>query len=371
MTRLNWVNNHYTYYSDYLFNHLHDSAEVKLKVYFRVFVLDSHPWKPDFKIKYPNHLIKGWWGLNAELLKRALTSRDYFVLAGWNSLLYVLLISILTIRRAPFAIYTDTPKPEFRRGIINLKWTWLKWVFSPSRQCTLLVTGEVGVNRAVQFLPVEKEHVVNFPFVTDLDFFRPQPNPKKHRHSEMAQFLSVGRIDFPHKGQDLTILALQKLLEKGYSRFYYRIAGTGQDEMQLQQLIEAAGLKDHVQILGWVEIKDLPALFSSVHFTIHSSHEDPFPNAVLESLCCGIPVIGSDKAGSAVERIVPGVNGYLHESGNVDSLTHYLVKALELSDDEYRLMCQHARTMAQEWTPDYNVEVIHSLLHKAAYSLQS
>jgi glycosyltransferase involved in cell wall biosynthesis len=210
-----------------------------------------------------------------------------------------------------------------------------------------------------------------FLFVTDHGFFKPLNNHHRENHSELTQFLSLGRIDLPHKGQDVTIRALKQLLEKGYNRFYYRIAGTGPDEKKLLELIAAAGLQEHVEILGWVEIKNLPELFSTTHFTIHSSHEDPFPNAVLESLSCGIPVIGSDRAGSALERIKPGINGYLHESGNVDSLTQCLVKALELSEEEYQNMSKQARSMAEEWTVDFNVNVIHSLLSNAKYRIQS
>lgn len=370
MARLNWVNNHYNYYSDYLFKHLDQSREIELKVYLRDLILDTHPWNPEFKIEYSHHHIRGWFGLSMELLRRAITASDYFVLAGWNSLLYVVLISILTIRRIPFAIYTDTPKPRHRKGIMNLKWIWMKWVFSPFRRCILLVTGDVGVERAVSSLPIRKEQTRNFPFVTDLDFFRPLNNYNKERHSTLVQFLSVGRIDFSHKGQDVAIQALKKLLERGYNRFYYRIAGTGPDERQLTELIKAAGLQHHVEVLGWVEIKNLPELFSSAHFTIHSSHEDPFPNAVLESLSCGVPVIGSDRAGSALERIIPGINGYLHESGNVDSLLHCLLKAMKMSDEEYQTMSKQSRKMAEKWTVDFNVNVIHSLVSNAEHSIQ-
>ena len=43
--KLYWLTNHFTYYHDYLFEHLQDDKDLDLLVCYRQRILESHPWK--------------------------------------------------------------------------------------------------------------------------------------------------------------------------------------------------------------------------------------------------------------------------------------------------------------------------------------
>ena len=75
---------------------------------------------------------------------------------------------------------------------------------------------------------------------------------------------------------------------------------------------------NEVKLLGWIDYRDLPSFYNSGHLFLHPSRFDPFPNAVLEAMSCGLPVLGSDQAGSVIERVIDNENGLIFQSEDVE-----------------------------------------------------
>lgn len=71
------------------------------------------------------------------------------------------------------------------------------------------------------------------------------------------------------------------------------------------------GQKDVRSFLGAADVFCLPTLY------------DPMPNAAVEALACGLPVVTSTTCGAA-ELIEPGVNGYVCDARDDLGLAHYL-----------------------------------------------
>jgi glycosyltransferase involved in cell wall biosynthesis len=360
--KIYWLTNHFTYYHDYFFKHLNQDESIDLTVWYKKVVLDSHPWNEIGESAYKaidNHNAR--FGLNFRLIGKAISTNSYFVVSGWDNAMYFIMISILTVRNIPFAIFTDTPQSSSASIKMVLKRRWLNYVYRAGSNAKLLVTGEVGVQRARETLGISKAMLINFPFATNNEVFKPETNAILSIEDQEIIFLAIGRIDFSHKGQDVALKALSSLCKKGYRRFKYIVAGVGEDSKRMSVMVKDLGLEDHVINLGWVELRDLPKLFNNAHFTLHSSHEDPFPNAVLESLSCGVPVIGSDGAGSVLERVVQGLNGYVFPDNNQQLLEESLTRVFELTDKQFIKLKKNSRDSALQWPVKYNVEKIVTL----------
>lgn len=76
--------------------------------------------------------------------------------------------------------------------------------------------------------------------------------------------------------------------------------------------------------LGYISDKnDMAIAYSAADLFIIPSREDNFPNTVLESLCCGTPVIGY-KTGGITDAVEHGTNGFLVDKENITDLAMYI-----------------------------------------------
>jgi glycosyltransferase involved in cell wall biosynthesis len=72
-----------------------------------------------------------------------------------------------------------------------------------------------------------------------------------------------------------------------------KIAGSGPQGQQLQQLATRLGQANAVEFLGRLERDAIVALYHSADAMLNPSRVDNMPNSVLEALACGLPVIST------------------------------------------------------------------------------
>lgn len=96
------------------------------------------------------------------------------------------------------------------------------------------------------------------------------------------------------------------------------IIGNDRSPAHYQQLAKRLGVIDRVRFLG-PQTDVTPYLGAADAFLLPSWY-DPFPNACIEALACGLPVIASTSTGTA-ELIHSGENGMVCRAGNVEELS--------------------------------------------------
>jgi glycosyltransferase involved in cell wall biosynthesis len=74
-----------------------------------------------------------------------------------------------------------------------------------------------------------------------------------------------------------------------------------------------------ITITGHVPHKDLPAYYSLMDIFVHPSLRDGMPNAVLEAMACGVPVIATP-VGGVLDVLEDGVNGRTIPVNDADGL---------------------------------------------------
>ena len=103
---------------------------------------------------------------------------------------------------------------------------------------------------------------------------------------------------------------------------------------QLHQQVEALGLDDRVQFLGFRS--DIPQLMSACNLVAHTSTApEPFGRVIVEAMLCKVPVVAA-AAGGAIELISPGETGWLCSLDNPSLLAAAI------------LNCQNAPTQSAE-----------------------
>lgn len=116
--------------------------------------------------------------------------------------------------------------------------------------------------------------------------------------------LSVGRCR-PEKN----IGAFVKLAELDRENLYV-VAGDGPELNHLKLI----GSQLPIFFLGSVPNDEIPSLMAAADVLVNTSHSEGFPNAVLEAMAAGLPIVAPDITGMS-EIVEDGVNGYLYRPG--------------------------------------------------------
>lgn len=357
-----WCLPHPTHYHTYLLERLAHLDEARIRVVHFHRKLAQYPWTTSFEgavpVSYLRRRLGVDWGF---LFDRIRSPSELVVVAGWNEPTMLLLLWWFSATGRPFLLWTDTPNPRPRTGLKQwLRRLALQPIFS--NVFRYLVTGNPGMTN-VRRLGVPPERIVNYPFATDTSVFHPADRGDSRDSALPVSFISSGRLDNSHKGYDLAVEAFALVRERHPDlRFHYVIVGDGPDRDELRRLIEAKGLAAQINLAGWMEPEELPAFYRSTDVFLHPSHFDPFPNAVLEAMASGLPVVGSEAAGSVADRVVEGETGYVHAPGDIEDLYRKLVLMLRCTPPQRMKMGARARLTSLEWGVDYHAGVIRTVL---------
>ena len=357
MRNLIFISVHPIHYNEYLFHEINKQG-INIHVYYTNKVLSNYPWKEKLNYDFPNSVCTYKMGIDWKLIRLAAFSRNTtFVVAGWDTFFKIALLITLMLFRKDYVLFTDTVKVNINRNPIKRVFRTLLVNSILSNAYKVFTTGAIGVRTMKEIYSNDK--VINFPFATDINYFNTVPDFSGYEEEKII--FSSGRLLNSHKGYDVGINALKNIKDKGF-KFKYYMAGTGPDQQMLEELISANGLKDNVVMLGWQEMDSLKKQYAQAHIFLHPSHLDPFPNAILEAMACGLVVVASDKAGSAVERIANNVSGFIFKDDSVDELTETLIKVFNKSAADMETISRAAKAVSKKWDVSYHVNIIKEVL---------
>jgi len=100
-----------------------------------------------------------------------------------------------------------------------------------------------------------------------------------------------------------------------------------------RELARRLGCAGRVHFLGGR--MDVRPYYAAADCFVLPTLYDPFPNAALEALACGLPVVTSRQCGAA-ELIEPGVNGFLCSAFDADDIAAALRRAANLTGEPVR-----------------------------------
>jgi glycosyltransferase involved in cell wall biosynthesis len=137
---------------------------------------------------------------------------------------------------------------------------------------------------------------------------------------------SCGRLTYA-RDPDAWILLAQRLTDSRNGLRCVWIGG-GDDEARARTLLENMNLAGRAEITGWVPAEQARERLRSCDLFVHYSRWDALPNAVLEAMAAGLPVVASDNAGNR-DAVLDGVTGFI-----VRSEVELLERCQQLVDDK-------------------------------------
>jgi glycosyltransferase involved in cell wall biosynthesis len=125
--------------------------------------------------------------------------------------------------------------------------------------------------------------------------------------SDEIVFAAVANL-IPYKGHEDLLRAVSTLAGEAPWRLALIGQGGSVYSRKLHELALHVGVADRVDFLG--ARTDVPRLLKAADAGILSSHQEGFPNAILEYMAAGLPVIATATGGN-FDAVVPGETGLL------------------------------------------------------------
>jgi glycosyltransferase involved in cell wall biosynthesis len=174
---------------------------------------------------------------------------------------------------------------------------------------------------------------------------------KEDRNWAGPRLLSVGRI-VHQKGLDLAMEALSGLKDIAWD---WRIAGDGPQLAGLREALQREKMEGCVHLLGWTTPEALIHEYRSASVFVFPSRHEGMPNAVLEAMASGLPVIASRIAGNE-ELVIDGETGRLVPAGDAEALRASLRELLGDESQRERMGRAAHRRAAEKygWTATAN-----------------
>ena len=237
------------------------------------------------------------------------------ILVGFTTTVNIL--TILAGRRAGIpTIVSERNNPE----VYRLSWLWerLRNKIYPKTQ--LLVVQNQGIkNYFSQIMPSSKIKILANPVAAELQE-RLQQSTTLPRERII---LSVGRLD-NNKGQDIALKAFAHLQSKDWQLV---LVGDGENKTQLQQWVSHHHLEDRVVFAG--KQTDVATFYQKAAVFLFTSRSEGFPNALIEAMYFGLPVVSTNCPYGPGELITHGKDGFLAPVDDVTAITEHLTALVQ------------------------------------------
>jgi glycosyltransferase involved in cell wall biosynthesis len=226
--------------------------------------------------------------------------------------------------RRPWCFWGE--RPGFRRPVLGV--LGRRWKLRALHRCRAPIWGigrfaveqyrrEFGGQRAYH----------DIPYFSDLARFAPPATVTRDPAGQRTFLFSGALIE--RKGVDLLARAFRDVAAER-SDVRLKVLGDGPLRARVSRLLEPVARQ--VEFLGFKDWPELPAVYHAADFLCVPSRHDGWGLVVPEGLAAGLPVIGTDRTGAAIEFLQNGSNGWLVPAGDEAALRAALREAASLPE---------------------------------------
>ncbi len=176
--------------------------------------------------------------------------------------------------------------------------------------------------------------------------------------------VTAGRLE-PQKGQDVLLRAFAA--SRACDELDLMILGDGSRRGALQALAAKLGVAERVRFLGFQA--NPWAWFGTARLFVLPSRWEGFPNALLEAMACGAPVVASACDYGPREAVAHGRTGLLTPVGDVEAL-RAAMDALLGDPERAQTLGEAARVRARDYGLDRSIAAYSAIFeaHRSAES---
>lgn len=141
-------------------------------------------------------------------------------------------------------------------------------------------------------------------------------------------FISVGRLD-KQKNYEMLIQAFSMAKKETNCLEKLLILGDGPDKERLQNIIDGLHMTSNILLVG--RKNNVFDYLKNAEAFVMSSNYEGLPNALIEAMAMGLPVISTDFFTGAAAELIDEHNGYLVPVGDTKKMTEAIKQMLNCS----------------------------------------
>ena len=257
-------------------------------------------------------------------------------------------------------------RPQRKGSIVKkiLKSIILPWYF---RRCDAVLYSCTGNLEYLKDFCNDRRKMFLIPCAVDNEFFRSRilsSVKKKQLRTELGigqdEFVVIfcARMTKRKRPTDL-VLAVSKMENKNIVLLYL---GSGPELVEVKRLAVLHEIK--VVTLGFVGQNDLATYYSIGNLYTILSEYDASPKSLNEALNFSLPVIATNKVGTAFDLVKHGENGYIIDSGDCIALASS-IETIYLDKVKAKGMGKVSLSISDNWTIKKDVEAIEKAINHA------
>lgn len=251
-----------------------------------------------------------------------------------------------------------------------LPFEFIKYLFVHKMDAAF-VAGQTG-RAYIMKLGIPQERIAFGCDVVDVQAISKQAGLNRERMEQIRQkwnlpenyFLFVGRL-VPEKNVLGLLEAFEKYLrdDKSGNACHLVICGAGIEQEKIERYLNTFPVEDRARIhlYGFIGPNDIVDFFSGASTFILPSISEPWGLVVNEAMACSLPVIVSNRSGSAYNLVQEGENGWIVDPLDPGMMTRVMNEAANLDPQQRAAYGDKSRTLINDWDLDrYSKGVIES-----------
>jgi glycosyltransferase involved in cell wall biosynthesis len=329
-------------YREKLFGELTRTSGIDLMVYYCGSGQNYRDWRfvPE---KYeheilPGYLLKKNFFFNPIILQRLRRDQpDFLLVWGWSDPTAILAFLAARFMRISLLMFTDSAFPIFQLGrnphsrmigIIKRRLASLPQFF--------LAQGKLSRDYLIA-MGTPSERIRQIPLnCLEVEHWRTQAARARNENQKLKAkiglqgkriILYAGRL-IPGKGLE-TLLEAYSDLARHHEEVALLMIGDGPLQEVLKSQCHSLGLSQ-VSFFGSQPYEELAKYYGISDCLVLPTFSDQWPLVILEALACGVPVVTTDRCGSAPDLISGRGTGLVVKHGDSKSLTRALLDILLL-----------------------------------------
>ena len=207
-------------------------------------------------------------------------------------------------------------------------------------------------NNSVDNVRIEKVHT---------EALQTRQEVKKSYQLKKYNFVYVGRL-IEIKNLDNLLAAYKPLANSDWGLI---ILGDGSEEEKLKKYASDNQLEG-VKFIAGQPWYDVPKILALADVFVLPSYSEPWGLVVNEAMACGLPVIVSNKCGSAFDVVIENQNGYTFNPHSVEELTNIFEKFVE-NPDKIKIFGEKSKEIIKRFSPENVAQEMYDGFKKVVY----